>query len=62
MIAAMETLAPLAPGRVLQVTATDLNAPSSVAAWCRQSEHELLSLYLDNGRFIFLIRRGPNPA
>ncbi|MCA9972573.1 MAG: sulfurtransferase TusA family protein [Anaerolineales bacterium] len=59
VIAIIHTLTLLQPNQILQVTADDLNAPSSVAAWCRQSDHELLEMVESNGRFTFTIRYRP---
>jgi TusA-related sulfurtransferase len=47
------------PGQVLQITARDLNAPSSIGSWTRQSEHELLDMYQEGDDFIFFLRRQP---
>jgi len=49
--------AEMTAAQVVKVTANDLNAPSSLQAWCRQSGQTLLDLYEDNGVFIFYIRR-----
>ncbi len=32
----------LGPGKVLELTATDLGAPHDIPAWCRLTEHALL--------------------
>lgn len=57
VIAIIAALRTLSPNQILQVTATDLNAPSNVAAWSRQSGHTLLEMYEENGRFIFYLQR-----
>lgn len=49
------------PGQVLRIIASDLNAPSSVAAWTRQSGHTLLDMYQEGDDFVFLIERQTNP-
>jgi TusA-related sulfurtransferase len=43
-------------GQVLRIIAGDLNAPSSLGSWTRQSGHKMLDMYEDNGDFIFLIQ------
>lgn len=60
VIATIHALATLAPGHILQIIATDLNAPSNMAAWCRQSGNELLEMYEENGRFIFYVKKSAN--
>jgi tRNA 2-thiouridine synthesizing protein A len=44
---------PLAPGRVLKLTARDPGAPADIPAWCRMTGHALLS----EQHPIYLIRR-----
>lgn len=58
VIAIIAALRALRKKQILKVIATDLNAPSNVAAWSRQSGHPLLDMYEENGRFIFYLRRG----
>ncbi len=57
VIAAINALKFLHPGQILQISATDLQAPSNVVSWCRQSEHQLIDMYEENGRFVFLIQK-----
>ena len=63
VIAIIKALTPMETGDVLRVIAADLDAPSNIAAWVNQSDHELLDLYTENGRFCFYVRCGapPNP-
>ena len=42
---------------VVCIVANDLNAPSSLQAWCRQSGQTLIDMYEQNGEFVFYIRR-----
>lgn len=49
--------AEMAVHEVVKITANDLNAPSSLQAWCRQSGQTLLDLYEGEGVFTFYIRR-----
>jgi tRNA 2-thiouridine synthesizing protein A len=44
---------PLAPGRVLTLTARDPGAPADIPAWCRMTGHALVS----EQHPIYLIRR-----
>lgn len=53
-IAAMEKLR---PGEILQLTATDLNGPSSISAWARQSNNPLLDMYEEGDHFVFVLKR-----
>ncbi len=57
VIATMKALDLMLSGQILRITATDLNAPSNMTAWCRQTEHQLLDLFEENGRFVFLIQK-----
>lgn len=57
LIATIGALGTIEPGAILEIIATDLNAPSSLSAWIRQSGHTLLGLEDEGARFLFLIRR-----
>ncbi len=57
IIAVIHELKQMPQGHILQVIAADLNAPSNIAAWCRQSGHPLLEMYEENGRFVFFLQR-----
>jgi TusA-related sulfurtransferase len=48
----------LSDGQVLQIYAKDLKAPSSIAAWARQSENQLLEMYDENDYFVFFLQCG----
>jgi TusA-related sulfurtransferase len=56
LLATIKALASMQDGNCLQITATDLNAPSNLAAWCRQSGHEMHDMYEENGKFVIFIR------
>ncbi len=58
----MKALRSLEEGQILQVITTDLNSPSNMTAWSRQSGHELLELYDEDGRFHFFFKRGVETA
>jgi len=49
-------------GQILQVIATDLSAPSHIAAWTRQSGQKLVEMYQEGDRFVFYLQRCPEPA
>ena len=55
VIATIKALATLKNGHILKIIATDLNAPSNMTLWCRQSGHILRDMYEENGQFIFFI-------
>ena len=57
LVTTIRALATLKNGRILKIIATDLNAPSNMAQWCRQSEHILRDMYEENGNFIFFIEK-----
>lgn len=57
VIATIKALAALENGQILKIIATDLNAPSNMTLWCRQSGHILHDMYEENGHFIFFIEK-----
>lgn len=70
VIAIITALQTMTPGQILQVIATDANAPSSISAWARQSGHTLHDMYQETDHFVFFLeraeryagRRAPRPA
>jgi tRNA 2-thiouridine synthesizing protein A len=44
-------------GQILKVISTDSGSPPDMAAWSRQTGHELLDSYQDEGKFVFFFRR-----
>ncbi len=44
-------------GHILQIIDTDLNAPPNIAAWNRQSNHQLIEMYEENEKFVFLFAK-----
>jgi TusA-related sulfurtransferase len=58
LIATIHAVRQLSHGQVLQIYAKDLKAPSSIAAWARQSGNQLLEMYDDNDYFVFFLQRG----
>lgn len=59
IVAAMRALE---EGQILQVIATDLSAPSHIAAWARQSGQRMVEMYEEGDRFVFYLQRCPEPA
>lgn len=44
-------------GQVLRVISTDSGSPPDMAAWSRQTGHELLDSSQDEGKYVFFFRR-----
>ncbi|MDX1613139.1 MAG: sulfurtransferase TusA family protein [Candidatus Promineifilaceae bacterium] len=44
-------------GQVLRVISTDSGSPPDMAAWSRQTGHELLDSQQEDGKYIFYFRR-----
>ena len=44
-------------GQVLKMIATDPGAPPDMAAWSRQTGHELLDSHEEDKKFVFYFRR-----
>ena len=59
VIATHQALRKMAPGQILQVITTDLNSPSNMAAWSRQSGQKLLEMYDEESSFVFYFERQP---
>ena len=59
LIATIKEIEQAQAGQVLRITAADLNAPSSISSWSRQSGHTLLDMYQQDEDFVFLIQRQP---
>lgn len=57
VIGIIRALAGMENGRILKIIATDSNAPSNIAAWSRQSEHQLIDMYEEDDKFIFYLRK-----
>jgi NADPH-dependent 2,4-dienoyl-CoA reductase/sulfur reductase-like enzyme/peroxiredoxin family protein/TusA-related sulfurtransferase/rhodanese-related sulfurtransferase len=53
-----QKLETLAPGELLEVTATDIGFANDVAAWCRSTQNELVSIDRHDGRVVATIRKG----
>ncbi len=57
ILRAKRSLSAMLSGQVLRITATDKGAPNDFEEFCRQTGNELLSSTVENGEFVFLIRR-----
>ncbi|MHB1237584.1 MAG: sulfurtransferase TusA family protein [Gallionella sp.] len=57
ILRAKKSLSQMSSGQVLRITATDKGAPNDFEEFCRQTGNELLSSAVENGEFVFLIRR-----
>lgn len=57
ILRAKKSLSQMSSGQVLRITATDKGAPNDFEEFCRQTGNELLSSAIENGEFVFLIRR-----
>jgi TusA-related sulfurtransferase len=53
-----EELDRLEPGQTLGVVADDQGVKSDMAAWCRRTGNELVSVEEDEGRITLLVRKG----
>jgi tRNA 2-thiouridine synthesizing protein A len=57
ILRAKRSLAQMSSGQTLKVTATDKEAPKDFEVFCRQTDNELLSSSVQDGEFVFVIRR-----
>lgn len=58
LLKAKQALSKMATGQVLQVIATDAGSVRDFKAYTDQSDHELVQSFTEQGKFIYLIRRG----
>ena len=56
LIAVIKAVRECGEGEVLEVSADDLNAPSSITAWVNQSGCTLLDMYDDGHTFTFVLQ------
>ena len=56
LLAVIKQVRSMSAGDILQIIATDLNAPSSINAWAGQCGHEVLDQYEENGNFVFYLK------
>ncbi len=59
LVATIKAIEAMQPDQTIRILAADLNAPSSISAWTRQSGHKLLDMYQEDEDFIFLIQCQP---
>ncbi|MFZ5522615.1 MAG: sulfurtransferase TusA family protein [Pseudomonadota bacterium] len=57
ILRAKKSLSQMDSGQVLRVVATDRGAPNDFAEFCSKTGNELLSSTVQDGVFVFLIRR-----
>ncbi len=62
LIAVIAYLRQLSAETIVTIIANDLNAPSSIGAWLRQSGNSLLDLSEQDGQFRFVIRCDTPPV
>ncbi len=58
LLKAKQALSRMALGECLQVIATDAGSVRDFKAYTDQSDHELLQSFSEDGRYIYVIRRG----
>ncbi|NVK44639.1 MAG: sulfurtransferase TusA family protein [Oceanospirillaceae bacterium] len=58
LLKAKQALSRMAVGERLQVIATDAGSVRDFKAYTDQSDHELLQSFSEDGRYIYIIRRG----
>lgn len=56
VIRTQERVAQLAPGDVLEITATDPGVLADIPAWCRVHGHEILETRRENNEIHVLVR------
>ena len=56
LIAVIKAVRERGVGDVLELSADDLNAPSSITAWANQSGTNLLDMYDDGHTFTFILK------
>ncbi|GGO80659.1 response regulator SirA [Marinobacterium nitratireducens] len=58
LLKAKQALSRMTRGERLQVIATDAGSVRDFKAYTDQSDHELLQSFSEDGRYIYVIRRG----
>lgn len=59
VIRTQERVATLAPGEVLEITATDPGVLADIPAWCRVHGHQILETARENNEIRVVVRVGP---
>lgn len=57
ILRAKKSLSQMTSGQVLRIIATDNGSPGDFAEFCRQTGNELLSSTVQDGEFVFYLRR-----
>jgi len=57
ILRAKKSLSQMLSGQVIRITATDKGSPNDFAEFCRNTGNELLSSTVENGEFVFFLRR-----
>lgn len=57
ILRAKKSIAQLATGQVLKITATDPGSVKDIEAFCKQTGNELLQAGDENGEFVFLLKK-----
>jgi TusA-related sulfurtransferase len=58
VVRAAKVMQSLQPGQVLKIIATDKGSLADVPAWADDTGNELLETRDEDGRFVFLVRKG----
>ncbi|NUM45653.1 MAG: sulfurtransferase TusA family protein [Anaerolineales bacterium] len=57
VVKATKAIKQMQMGQVLKMIATDPGAPPDMAAWSRQTGHQILDQATEDGKFVFYIKR-----
>jgi len=57
ILRAKKSIAQLASGQVLKITATDPGSVKDIESFCKQTGNELLQSGDENGEFVFLLKK-----
>ncbi|HTN95131.1 MAG TPA: sulfurtransferase TusA family protein [Gallionella sp.] len=57
ILRATKSLSQMDSGQIIRIVATDKGSPRDFEEFCAQTGNELLSSAMQNGEFVFLIRR-----
>jgi len=57
ILRAKQSLSQMSSGQILRIAATDKGAPNDFEEFCQKTGNELLSSTVENGEFVFYLRR-----